>query len=380
MAHKITLGAEEELQVVDQTTFDLVAHDFEQGTRDFPDQNGSSSCELHKAVVELQTPICNTPDEIIASVHSMREVIRKRAGAQGQKVLSAGVHPFSDWKMQEVNKDADKHQHYIHLIDEYADIMRGLVSYGFHVHLGLPPNIPPIVIFNSLRNCLAAVFAISLSSPFFERRDTGMQSWRHSILDRLPRMGTPDIWDSVEDYEKHIQLLRKVGTIEEDHGMWEDLRLHHIFGTLEVRICDATPSLEHIWLITALLQCEVHTLVTDYHRGTLPKPLSRACLEENKWRIRRRGLAATLIDWNTEEQVSVQEYFQHWLIRLQPAAAELGLMEGLTSKVAKLFSHGVSADIQRGIFKSANSYKDVVGHLVKATEEPYAYIHPSRHV
>ena len=60
-------------------------------------------------------------------------------------------------------------------------------------------------IFNSLRNRLASVFTISLSSPFFEGRDTGVQSWRHSILDRLPRMGTPDIWASEEEYFKHIR-------------------------------------------------------------------------------------------------------------------------------------------------------------------------------
>ena len=105
MNTSITLGAEEELQIVDQHSLELAAHDFERGKLDFPDQNGSSSCELHKAVVELQTPICQTPDQIVASVAAMREVIRQRAQAQGQRILSAGVHPFSNWKEQEINRD-----------------------------------------------------------------------------------------------------------------------------------------------------------------------------------------------------------------------------------------------------------------------------------
>jgi carboxylate-amine ligase len=368
MTYRITLGAEEELQVVDQHSLGLVSHDFEQGKLDFPDQLGTSSCELHKAIVELQTPICNHPDEIVDSIKSMREVIRKRAQAQGQKVISAGLHPFSDWREQEVNRDSQKHQHYIRLVDEYADIMRSLTSCGFHVHLGLPKGVPAIDIFNSLRNYLAPVFAISLSSPFYDQRDTGVMSWRHSILDRLPRMGTPDIWKSVEDYEKHIEVLRKVGTLEAQHGMWEDMRVHHIYGTLEVRICDATPSLEHIWLITALLQCEVHTLVREYFEGRLPKPLSRACLEENKWRVRRRGLAASLVDWSSESEVTVQEFFMQWLRRLQPAAQELEYAARLELQINRLFSQGSSAEIQRGIFKKSNSYKEVVNYLIDATD------------
>lgn len=371
MTNLITLGAEEELQIVDQQTLELVAHDFERGQRDFPDRNGSSSCELHKAVVELQTPICHTPDQIVASVADMREIIRQRAQAQGQRILSAGVHPFSNWKEQEINKDLHKHQHYIRLVDEYADIMRSLVSYGFHVHLGLPKGIPAMAVFNSLRHSLAPVLAISLSSPFYEGRDTGMQSWRHSMLDRLPRMGTPDIWRSEEEYFKHIDLLRKVGTLEAQHGMWEDLRLHHHYHTLEVRICDATPSLEHIWLITALLQCEVATLVQDYQRGRLPTPLSRACLEENKWRVRRRGLGATLIDWNTETSISLSDYFDQWLSRLSPIAKQLDLYEGMQQKLAALFIQGASADIQRGIFKRSENYQTLVQHLIHETEDAH---------
>lgn len=376
MAYSITLGAEEELQVVDRSTLELVPHDFERGKREFPDQNGSSSCELHKAVVELQTPICQTPDQIVDSVQCMREVIRQRAESQGQQVLSAGVHPFSDWKQQEVNRDQSKHQHYIRLIDEYADIMRGMVSYGFHVHLGLPADVPRIAIFNRLRHSLAAVLAISLSSPFYEGRDTGVLSWRHSMLDRLPRMGTPDIWQSQTDYENHIQLLRKMGTLEAQHGMWEDLRLHHVYGTLEVRICDATPSLSHIWLICALLQCEAHTLVDEYYNDCLPTPLSRACLEENKWRVRRRGLGASLVDWKSETQLPMRIYFQQWLERLMPAARELGLATELRARVDDLFSSGVSADVQRGIFSQTHNYHDLVRHLVDVTGQ--TYVHPAR--
>ncbi len=370
MAIEISLGAEEELQVVDQQSFELATHDFERGRRDFPDQGGSSSRELHKAVVELQTPICRSPDEIVASIEKMREIIRKRAQAQRQCVLSAGLHPFSDWKQQETHGDQVQFQHYARLIDEYADIMRSLVSYGFHVHLGLPEGVKKIAIFNSLRNCLAPVFAISLSSPFFEKRDTGVQSWRHSILDRLPRMGTPDIWQSEEAYFEHIQVLRKVGTLEAQHGMWEDLRLHHVYGTLEVRICDATASLEHIWLICALLQCECHTLVEEYYKDCLPRPLSRACLEENKWRIRRRGLAAQLVDWELGAPISLRHYFDRWLERLRPAAEELGLYARLVLQVKTLFEEGVSADIQRGIFKQKKNYHALVEHLIQATEAP----------
>ncbi len=85
--------------------------------------------------------------------------------------------------------------------------------------------------------------------------------------------------------------------------------------------------------------------------------------------MRRRGLAAALIDWNSETPVSLHDYFDQWLLRLTPVAKELGLLERMREKIQALFIQGASADIQRGIFKRSENYQTLVQHLIHETEE-----------
>ena len=109
----------------------------------------------------------------------------------------------------------------------------------------------------------------------------------------------PRRWPDEASYEAHLDRLRAVGSLRAGEGLWEDLRLHHVYGTLEVRICDATPSIDRIWLIVALLQAEVATLEDEVRRGCAPEPVARALLEDNKFRVCRHGMDAELVDWHT---------------------------------------------------------------------------------
>ena len=70
----LTLGVEEELFVVDPGTLRLAAAPDElfDGTR--------LKSELHRAVVELNTGICATPEEVAAELAELRVEARSRAG------------------------------------------------------------------------------------------------------------------------------------------------------------------------------------------------------------------------------------------------------------------------------------------------------------
>jgi carboxylate-amine ligase len=367
---KITLGAEEELQIVSPFTCELVSHDFERGRLLFPDVVTESSKELHKAVLEVKTSVCSSVDELISQLASARKLAISRATEQGQHVLAAGAHPFSDWRLQTLHIDVQGRSDYADTVERYGDVVRSLLSFGLHVHVGLPQGVPAFPIFNSLRNVLAPLLGLSASSPFYDGRLTGLSSWRHSLLDRMPRMGTPEIWKSTEEYVSYLEILRKMGTISREQGFWEDLRLHHTYGTLEIRVCDATSALSTVWLIAALIQCEVQTLVGEYHLGTLPTPMHRAGLDENKWRIRRYGLEASLVDWNSLEVLSLSHYFESWLVRLAPVAKSLGLYDQMRAEVALIFKQGVSSDRQRSWATQGASLKDIVSRLVQETAEP----------
>lgn len=224
---------------------------------------------------------------------------------------------------------------------------------------------------NALRSILPEVLALSVNSPFYEARDTGLASWRHSVLGRYPRMGIPDAWPDEQTYFAHIEQLRRLGCIRPNQGMWDDLRLHHRYGTLEVRICDAVTSLERIWLIVALLQCEATILAEEAARGSLGEPEPTVWIEENKWRARRYGLGASLVDWRQGEAVSTPARYDRWLARIFPAAKTLGLWPRIELAVAAALSEGTEADRQRRWHNEGGSFVSLVKSLVDASAEAW---------
>lgn len=367
----VTLGVEEELQVVDARTRALTPHDFELKKLNLADGQGGTGCEIHRCVVEVQTPIHSHPDEIAASLSVLRGLVRKQAEEKGQAMFAAGLHPFTAWKGQSLNDDKERYPHYAHLLHEYGDIARSAMSFGLHIHLGLPDARLRMPVMNALRAVLPEVLALSASSPFHEGRDTGLACWRHSVLGQYPRMGIPEAWPSEDAYFAHIDRLRRLGSLEADQGMWDDLRLHHRYGTLEVRICDAVHSLERVWLITALLQCEAMMLANDAQRGRLREPMPRAFIVENKWRARRYGMNAALIDWQRDEAVPTSERYSRWVARLLPAAMELGIWPRLELAIARALSQGSAAERQRAWYKETGSFESLVGTLCNATAEPW---------
>jgi carboxylate-amine ligase len=256
------------------------------------------------------------------------------------------------------------------VLNDFRDAARGAMAFGLHVHIGITRSSLRIEVMNRLRDVLPMILAISANAPFYEGRDTGLQSWRHSLLGRMPRMGLPEVWATEDAYWSHVNRLRGIGLIGMNAGLWEDLRLHHIYGTLEVRIMDSVFSLDRLWLIVALLQAEATTIEAELlaNRAGLPTP--RMLLEENKWAARRYGMKASFIDWNSDRRVEFREAFQMWLSRLAPAARHLGFALRLELAARTALHEGTLADKQRQWFSQAGSMAELVDQLVAETTRP----------
>jgi len=338
----ITLGIEEEVQVVDSRG-ELAAHDFSQGLNEFATHEGLIDREIHRCVLELKTRICHGVPDLLASLGTLRLQAQRKTAAQGQQILIAGLHPTARWQRQAMHL-GPAFPHYSALVEEYQDVARSAFSFGMHLHLGLEPGVPRMAIMNRLRHVLPEVLALSASSPFFEARDTGLQSWRHGLLDRYPRMGTPESWDDETAYEQHVQRLRRLGCIGPDQGLWQDVRMHHRYGTLEVRIMDTHPQLGRIGLIATLLKWEAETLERELRHERAGSVWPRACIEENKWRARRYGLRAQWIDWDRDEACDTATRFDRWWSRLAPRAAHAAERNYWERELADALSEGSFAD------------------------------------
>src|SRR5438046_2365581 len=101
-APSLTLGIEEEYQIIDPETRELrsyITQILEEGKLTLREQ---VKAELHQSMVEVGTEICRTPAEARAELIRLRKTVMQLAGKNGLKIAAAGTHPFSSWITQEI--------------------------------------------------------------------------------------------------------------------------------------------------------------------------------------------------------------------------------------------------------------------------------------
>ena len=92
----LTLGIEEEYQIIDPETRELRSYITEMLDGDHV-VLGEVKPELHQSMVEIGTKVCRTPAEARAELIRLRALVMGLAGKNGLVIAAAGTHPFSSW-------------------------------------------------------------------------------------------------------------------------------------------------------------------------------------------------------------------------------------------------------------------------------------------
>ena len=100
MAHRFTVGVEEEFQIVDPQTWELRSHVSELLASSAASLGEQIKPELHQSVVEVGTKICQNVPELREEILRIRRELTSAAERVGLAVAAAGTHPFSHWKDQ----------------------------------------------------------------------------------------------------------------------------------------------------------------------------------------------------------------------------------------------------------------------------------------
>ena len=144
--------------------------------------------EMHQAVVEVGTDICQDIDEAFKDVATLRKTIAGIADRSWFWVGASGTHPFSHWESQLITD----HARYNEIVNELQEAARSNLIFGLHVHVGMETREMANHIANSARYFLPHIYALSTNSPFWEGRLTGYKSFRTKVFDKFPRTGIPD--------------------------------------------------------------------------------------------------------------------------------------------------------------------------------------------
>ena len=363
----LTIGIEEEYQIIDPTTRELrsyVQRFLERGQTVLPDQIRP---EFLQSQVEAGTRICRNIQEARHEVLRMRRSIRELAEREGLWVAAAGTHPFSSWARQEVSPFG----RYPELARFLQDVGRRLLIFGMHIHVGIEDRELLIEVMNQMRYFLPHLLALSTSSPFWHGRDTGLKSYRSVVFESLPRTGIPQQFGSYADYRSYVDTLLTTGSIDEPTHIWWDVRPSEKFPTLEVRIPDMCTRVEETLCLAALVQAIVAKLVRLRQANQTWRLYRKHLLDENKWRAVRYGIEEKLIDFGKAREVPFPALIEELLAWMDDVVDELG-SRAETEYVHTILRQGTSADRQLAVYRRTGDFRAVVDHVVKETQEELA--------
>ena len=353
-----TIGVEEEYMVIDPKTRELRSHEqriVQEGQKVIKDK---VKAEMHQAVVEVGTDICNDVDEAFMDVSALRRTISGIADELGLWVGASGTHPFSHWESQLITE----HIRYSEIVNELQEAARSNLIFGLHVHVGMESREMAIHIANSARYFLPHIYALSTNSPFWEGRMTGYKSFRTKVFDKFPRTGIPDYFESIEAYDNYVKLLIKTNCIDNAKKIWWDLRVHPFFNTVEFRICDVPMTVQETITIAAMFQAVCAKLYKLRSQNLNFMMYSRALLNENKWRASRYGIDGSLIDFGKETEVNTRVLIYELLDFVDDVLNDLGSRH-VVSNVHKMLEQGTGADRQLKVFAETKSLVNVVDYI-----------------
>ncbi|HEY2462264.1 MAG TPA: carboxylate-amine ligase [Candidatus Acidoferrum sp.] len=362
MAHRFTIGVEEEFQIIDPATCELRSHVMQLVSEASPDIVEQVKHEMHQSIVETGTRICENVGELRIEMHRTRGELVAAAERAGLQVSAAGTHPFSSWIDQVISPG----ERYQNIVEELQQLARSLLIFGMHVHVAMPDKQTTIDMMNMVRYFLPHLLALSTSSPFWMGRNTGLKSFRTTVFRRFPRTGVPEHFESWSAYENFIDLLVKTNCIDNGKKVWWDVRPHPAFGTLEFRMFDVITKVEEAVAIAALTQAIVVKLHRLYKHNMSYRIYGRALIEENKWRAARYGIDGKLIDFGKEAEVPMRELAHELLEFVDDVVDELGSRSAV-EYVHTILKEGTSAERQLRVFQETGDLKAVVKHVVEET-------------
>jgi len=324
-----TVGIEEEVMLLDEVSWAL-AHRIDSVLPRLPGRDGSFTAETHGSALEIQTGVHGSIGAAIEELATLRGELAATLEPLSMRAASAGTHPFAVW--QEIVVSAGERYQFVY--GSMRELARREPTFGLHVHVAVPDAEDAIHVANRLRTHIPLLLALSVNSPFWQGRDTGLASARTPLFQAFPRVGIPRAFHSYEEYVESVDVLIRSDAVPEPTFLWWDVRPQPRFGTVEVRIMDAQTTLADTAGLAALVQSIVRLEVEEGGR-TYDEGIPPEVLAENRFLAARDGMEAELIAHELDRRVPAKALLEELLLLCRSHAEDLGCAPELES-VARL--------------------------------------------
>ncbi|MBX6378678.1 MAG: YbdK family carboxylate-amine ligase [Clostridia bacterium] len=314
--------------------------------------------ELKTCQVETVTPPCPDWSALERAIGQVRAGAAALADAVGVSLLPVGVHPLGD-----DGTSVTPEPYYLRLHEDYRYLVERSTTASLHVHVGVRGADRAVRLADGLRPFLPLLLALSASSPCVAGRPTGLRSNRAVFfLLGFPRAGVPDAFGTWSAYADYLQFLATTASVWDWGQVWWSVRLHHRYGTVEVRVCDAQPDAADAGALAGLTAALAAHILDLVDAGRLSSSPPTRFIAENLWRAMRDGTDARLVDLETRVERPVRDLLAGLLRRLRPSASARGLLPAL-ERVADLAERGDAASRLLRALRCGSALAEVVPTL-----------------
>lgn len=358
-----TLGIEEEYQIIDADTGELVPG-AQHLLADAEAEMGTTvQRELKDSQIEIASDVCMSLADVRAAIVRSRSILLEHAAHQNAFIAAAGTHPFSDWHRQTTTPKPTYHI----LMADYQQLAREQLIFGCHVHVGLEDRDEAVQVMNRARQWLSPLVALSASSPFWQGDDTGYASFRTALWSRWPMSGPPPIVRSYAEYRQLVDTIISTGSVKDAGRIYWDIRLSASHETIEFRVMDVCHTTDEAVMVAALVRALVRTCHEEVLRGAPFEPTPTEVLRSAAWRAARYGLGGELFDVRAGELVPVRKLMERFLNYLRDALEAEGDWEEVAHRVEETIRRGNGAERQRAAYQRSGRMEDVIDLIRRET-------------
>jgi carboxylate-amine ligase len=354
-----TVGIEEEAMLVEPAGWTLAHHSDRVLEALPPDVAHHATVETHRSALELATGAHADVASAAAELSDLRHALDDAVRSMDLRAASAGTHPSAVWQDTVVSTG----KRYEFVYGSMRELARREPTFALHVHVGLTSPNSAVRLVNRMRAHLPLFLALSVNSPFWQGRDTGLASARTPLFQAFPRVGIPRRFRDYADYVDTVDLLMRCESLPDPTFLWWDVRPQPRFGTVEVRIMDAQTGVAETASLAALIQCVARLEVERGYVSSRALEVPEA-LDENRFLAARDGMAAELIDVELERRVPAREVALRLVDACAPHARELGCERELDGVVA--MAERTGADRQLELARGPKRLTGLVASLADA--------------
>jgi carboxylate-amine ligase len=199
---------------------------------------------------------------------------------------------------------------------------------------------------------LPLFLALSVSSPFWQGRDTGIEGYRLTAFAEWPRMGVPEIFSGQQEYDRFVGLLVDAKIIDDASFVWWHIRPSTHYPTIELRVCDSCTRVEDAVAIAALYQSLLRCVARRPDLNAGVGPVDRAICAQNIWLAQQHGTEAHLIDSIHGGAAPVADRLGAALELVQDDAEALR-STAWVARTRDILKRGSSANHQRAVYRDA---------------------------